>query len=281
MDTFRICAFGCFFAVIPQAVWSMELLGDDHLSSAIAQDGISILFVPEKDITATLAWTDTDGLQNYNQSGTVIFGDGSATDSFSLSKGLYEFTVDVDGGLKSNSEDAQVNLGVKLPQNFKISTGSIYVAGKQRSDIDAMTVGNYSNKTKIMNNMEIEINGLEMNVQFGRQLQGSLVSIQGKINNGIKVSKLDLINDIQNSNDIGIGLSNIVVTDTNDLNFTFNGARVDISKNGIFIQTSPNKLIDVKADDMKFGNLQSASSIGAVALVGLDVGSKAILISGH
>lgn len=281
MDIFRNYLAGCLISASIAPAFAMELMGDEFLSNAIAQDGISATLFTQNGITGTLAWVDRDGLDVSSQPGAVVFGNGTPEDTFRFSKGKYEFTVDIDGGNAVTSEASKLNLNVKLPEDFSISTGTVYVANKSRADMDNMKVGSYTNKIKIMNDMHIQLAGLEMNIQLGHQAQGAFMVLNGTVSDGIKISNLDIYDDSSVGNEFGIGFSNISIKDNNSQDFTFGGAHVDISRNGLFILTSPDKKVDIRAENMTLGALNTAPSIGAVALIGLDVGSKAILISGH
>lgn len=264
------------------SVFALQTLDDVSMSAATAQDGITITlkdFAPN----AQIIWTDINGinsadginpadvgLTNAPQAGSVVFGDGTQAGNFRMSKGTTTITVDTDGG----NGLPFMNIGIDLPDNLTIDTGAVYVAGKD-------TNNNLVNQTQIMKNMTIHLGGLNLNLQLGNAPQDSMVKMYGVINSGIQIDNIAFLSDA--ANDLGIGISKMVVKDTGaDPDLTFNGLSVGILPTGLKITPSTGKVIDVLMQDFRMGNLSSStSSLGAMALVGLQIGDNSLTISGH
>lgn len=264
---------------------ALEPLDNEALSNTAAQDGLTIT-LQNIAPNARLIWTDhtgvslADGVLNpvdYGFSaapsaGALMFGDGTRAGNFRISEGTSVITLDSDAGNGSPF----LNINIQLPDDLQIQTGDIFVSSREAD-------GSYSNQTKIMRDMRIDLAGLNMNVQLGSSPQGHLLLAYGVVNDGVKISNIGLIGAEDAGQEYGIGLSAMKIKDTGSSNdLTINGASIDISQDGLVVKPSAGKQVDVLMQDLKLGNLSSADqSIGDVALKGLQIGNHTLTITGH
>lgn len=264
--------------------FALQALDDESLSQATGQDGLTVTlqnFTPN----ARVVWTDTNGINaadginpaSYGLTGTpkpgsVVFGDGTQAGNFRISTGTTVITIDADSG----ATGPLLNINVDLPDDLTINTGDIYVAGKD-------TNNNLINQTRIMRDMTISLAGLNFNVQLGTEAQGGFIKLYGVLNDGLKVSNIGLIGGRSGTDEYGIGIQQMLIRDTGETTkLTFNGATIDVTDNGLLIQPSAGKQVDVLMTDVKFGNLSSAGGgVGNVALLGLKLGGMSLLVAGH
>lgn len=295
MDIFhQSCMMFGLLSLISFSTYALEPLDDEVLSKSTGQDGITIRIAPAQDITATLAWTDTNGIHTEDgydmtalgfaankqgAAGSVVFGQGIASDTFKISKGVTTLKIDADGGVGLNAP--LVNVSILLPQDLKINTGSIYVAAKSSAAIDAQQAGEFSYKTKIMSDMQIGLSGLNMNLQLGQPAQGSFLKIYGTVKSGIEISNFALLGGYDQFGEYGMGARRINIRDAGGDDLVFNGTNVNLTSQGLKISTSIDKKIDLRIEDFKLGNLSASQSIGNIALTNLEIGGKTLLISGH
>lgn len=276
ITTLGLLAFG-------QSTFALQALDDASMSQSTGQDGITITL---KDLSpnARIIWTDTNGINSADginpadigilsgapQAGAVVFGDGTVAGNFRVSTGTTVINIDTDAGNGSPF----TNISISLPDDLVINTGSIYVAGKDANN-------DLINQTQIMKDMTIRMGGLNLNLQLGGAPQGDMVKIYGVINSGIQIENIAIMNNM--ANDTGIGISKMTLKDTgsgSDLNFK--GLSVGFLPSGMKVTPSAGKVIDVLMQDFKVGNLSSSdSSLGAMALVGLQIGGNTLTISGH
>lgn len=265
------------------SVSAMQALDDTNLSQATGQDGLTVTlqnFAPN----AQIIWTDTNGINSADglnpvdlgilgapQPGSVVFGDGTLAGNFRASSGTTTITIDADGGTTA----PVLNIGITLPSDLVINTGDVFVAAKDSNN-------QLINKTKIMNDVQINLGGLQMNAQLGNAPQGQLLKLYGTISGGIQISNLGIIGQINATEEYGFGIQKMTVRDTAGAgDLTFNGAGASITNNGIVILPSAGKQVDVLMDNVKVGNLATASNIGGIAVLGLKLGGSALTISGH
>lgn len=254
-------------------VFAMQALNDDMLSHATGQDGIT-LTMENSGTSARVIWTDNDGWSGLAQTaGSVVFGDGTAVSNFRISGGKTVITMDADG----NGTNAFLNINIDLPDNLKVNTGNIYVAGKDSTGI--------INQTKILGDTEIELSGLNINAQLGNAPQGNLLNFSGVINSGIRVNNFSLVDGSTSSlgNEYGIGIGQITIRDHGGSNLTLDNIGVSVTSNGLLIDTShaTNK-VDFLLSDVRVGSLSgSAPAIGGISVLGVDMNSLSMTISGH
>lgn len=270
-------------AMVSRPGFALQTLDDLSLSKATGQDGLTITL---KDFSpnAQIIWTDTNGINAtdginpidiglitaVSETGSVVFGDGTTSGNFRISTGTTTITVDADGGVGAPF----VNVAIDLPDDMTINTGNVYVAGKDSNN-------NLIHQTQIMKDMTIRLSGLNMNLQLGNSPQGGLVKVFGVINTGLHIENIALLdNAVQN---IGIGISKMTIKDNGvSPNLTFNGLSIDVIPAGLKITPSAGKVVDVLMQDFRVGDLSSSSSsLGSMALVGLQLDGNSLVIAGH
>lgn len=266
--------------VMSQSGFALQILDDVSMSEVSGQDGITITINTPDGVNARIVWTDHDGLQpiagqNFGVAnpikGSLVLGEGTPDKNFRISAGSTVIKIDADAG----TIKPFLNIAIKLPDDLTIDTGNIYVAGRDGNN-------QLINQTKIMNNMTIKLGGLSMNLQLGSAPQGDLIKVTGVINDGIRISKVDILAADTLNPDVGIGMDEVVIKDTGaSPNLTFNGLKIGIVPAGLKITPSDGKVVDVLASNVRFGNLVNDNGIGNVAIVGLKLGGTSLTISGH
>ena len=265
--------------------YCLQELNDVVLSNSTGQDGITITINPAQDITAVLAWTDKDGIaaSQYGFSSThtpapasVVLGEGTATDTFKISKGLTKVAIDSDGG----SAGAYVNMHISLPSTFSISTGSIFVAGKNSSDINSGVVGNHQNKTKILDDMKFILNDASLNINLGSQPQGSFAYLTGVITDGLQIENLKIVDNAVTTASSGIAIDRLILRDNlgDDLTLDTN---LNLLPTGMEVNLTTGKKFDVFVEGLKFGNFSLSRGVGDLAVIGLQLGERVMTITGH
>lgn len=273
-------------ALASGSVCALQVMDDDSMSRATGQDGLTIKlenFAPN----ARVIWTDTNGINpadginplDYGltgspEAGAVAFGDGTTAGNFRVSNGTTVITVDADAG--AGGVLPVMNVNIDLPDDLSIQTGDIYVAAKD-------TNNNLINQTKIMHDMKIELGGLGLNIQLGNTPQDGFIRVYGVLPNGLRVSNIGLVGATSGADEYGIGIQEMLVRDVGQSSqLTFNGARIDVTNQGLLVSPSANKQVDVLMHDFKLGNLAGANTgIGDVGLLGLKLGGMSLMISGH
>ena len=265
--------------------FALQELSEAILSESTAQDGITLSFITTQDLTATLAWTDTDGMESglhglssghISAPASVVLGDGTPTDTFKISQGTTTAVIDTDG----SANGAFVNVAIDLPQNLTINTGSISVAKKDASDIAQSNAGNFQNKIKIMDDMQIVLKNASININLGSQPQGNFLALSGTSTDGLQINNINIIDNSVNTAKAGIGMDSLTIKDDLGDHLTLDST-VQILPTGINVNLAAGKKVDLLVDNLKFGNLALNQGIGDMAVIGLDLGGKSIRISGH
>lgn len=257
--------------------YALQPLDDHSMSQATGQDGLTVT-LQDFEPNAQIIWSDNDGLSPANfgvtapETGAVIFGDGTSSGNFRMSKGTTFIKMDAD----ANSGSPFLNVNIELPSDLTINTGDVHVAGK---DVN----GNLIDKTKIMNDMTIKLGGLNLNMQLGNAPLGAMFLITGVIQSGIQVSNIALIGDTTAGTDYGIGIGELVIRDgSGGSNLTFNGLQVNVVSAGLRLTPSAGKVVDVLMSDLRLGGIASGDpQIGGFAMLGLKLGGTSLTISGH
>ena len=260
--------------------YAMQKLEDEALSSATGQDGITITLDSDIEMNRFM-WIDNDGLQpiegnnyNINTPSKGVLSIGNETNKLKISGGQTRIKIDSDGG----SGSPFLNLNVQLPDDLSIETGGIYVSG--RDSDDALIA-----ETQILDNMVINLGGLEMNIQLGNAPQSDMMRIYGVINNGIRVSNFGVMSSDGAENYYAFKTGEILIKDAGAGNsdLTFNGVGVSVVPSGLSVTPSAGKQVDVAMQEFSLGGTTSSavSSVGNVFISGLGLGGTTLTISGH
>ena len=294
----------------------LQAMDDEQLSSATGQDGITITLTSGI-VADSIVVHDKDGIgANYgvtaanSSAGAIVLGAqgvaGAATGTvIPTSTGNYTLTdedfymvgstpivlkIDAD----ANGTTPVLNINAALPANLTVNTGNIYVA--KSGGVGAAANAQYSNAKKILNSMEIALGGATLNIQLGSAPQGAMMKLGGTVTGGLTINNLDLLDASATpataGDDLGIGIGSLNIKTANQNNWaiTANVSARDASSSATpFGQINvPSGLIisglgsvDVRASDIKLGNLTSTAtkSIGDVAILGLALPN--VIISGH
>lgn len=262
------------------SLFAMQALTDQLLSQSTGQDGIKISVI-NSGTSARVLWHDNDGWAGRGVDaarGSLILGDGNAATNFRINGGTTNIVIDADGGTGTNN--AMLNIGIQLPDQMEISTGDISIAGSDGA-------GNIINNKKIMNDMQIQLHGLNLNMQLGHEAQGHMILATGTIASGIRINNFGLLDGSASTgtNSYGIGIGQIRIKDTGAANndLTIKGIAVDINSTGLVIDViQGGNGVDVQLNDLRLGDLSnSATALGNAELRGLKLVGSSLTISGH
>lgn len=255
------------------SAFALQTLGDEELSQATGQDGITISL--SGGITAdALVVHDKGGLGATNGitagntgDGAIVlgvYGTAGGANDFSITGGNIDLVIDAD----KNGTSPVLNIKVQLPAALTVNTGDIYVAGS--GGIAAASASQYTNATKVLDNISFVLNNATMNIQLGNQPQGALIKLAGAITGGLTINNLNIL---QGAN--GIRLGSVSVRDVNGADWNLN-ANINAVANGLAISNLGSA--DVRISNVKLG-ATGASTLGDVALLGLAL--PTVTISGH
>jgi hypothetical protein len=278
---FKKLALAAAVAVAPMSALALEPMQDDALSAVTGQDGITIgLTTP--DLSLGVNVHDNDGL-------TSISGDAGAIVienlALNTNNNAIDIVIDADGN--STAGTPVLNVGVSIPAGTTIATGDISVATS-----NGMGVAVTNQSAVILDSMSIELGAVSMNIQLGNEVQtvGSLtgtqmIAMDTTISGGITIGTLSDGTDnfsLNDANGGSISADQIVVTGTGVGNgdiAVVAGVNLD-STNGLVIgvETLGTNGLTVQMTDLALG---SATPIGDVELVGLNLNGTTISVSGH
>ena len=309
---------------------AMQALDDDSLSAATGQDGISLYIAPP---TSSLAgFTPTDGyngvltIQNVfihdkdgvngltagnpatavvplaaSEAGAIVLGNPNGTNGLVIA-GSAGIKVDIDAD--SNGGDPLLNVKVALPTKLTVRTGDIGVATSNRvrgtSVTDLTLRGIDATKyNKILNSIDLELGGTELNIQLGAEAQGAMIKVAGSITNGLTITGLELFDGAGTAANLtggvlgttggSIYVGKINVQDSGaGTNLTL-ATDIDVSANGLVMTMGGSVNTDILMTDVRLGNVAAAAgvnwdttkSIGDVEIVGLAMAGTKIAVYGH
>lgn len=269
------------------SAFAMESLDDSALSQTTGQDGITIKLDAQSDGTIfgadNIVVHDTDGVgANYgvtaSTAGAIVLGKGaSGANAFSI-KGAAGDAVTIKVDADSNAGAPVLNVNIGLPTSLTVNTGDIYVATS--GGIAAASGAQFTNATKILDNISIGLGGATMNVQLGNAPQGAMIKLGGNVAGGITISNLAL-NDTSANGGGSIRIGTISLRDAGGANLAL-GTSINAKTGGLSIvrdSTLPNGgNIDVRLSDVKLGTAAS-SSLGNIAVLNMAVPN--MTITGH
>ena len=309
---------------------AMQALDDDSLSAATGQDGISLYIAPP---TSTLAGFtpaqgyngvltidnvfihDKDGVNGLtagnpatavvplaaSEAGAIVLGNPNGTNGLVIA-GSAGIKVDIDAD--SNGGDPLLNVKVALPTKLTVRTGDIGVATSNRvrgtSFTDLTLRGIDATKyNKILNSIDLELGGTELNIQLGAEAQGAMIKVAGSITNGLTITGLELFDGAGTAANLAGGVlgttggsiyvGKINVQDSGaGTNLTL-ATNIDVSANGLVMTMGGSVNTDILMTDVRLGNVAAAAgvnwdttkSIGDVEIVGLAMAGTKIAVYGH
>lgn len=260
-------------AALSSTSFAMQAMDDESLSSTTGQDGLDIGITTANPITGDIILHDTDGVASLtlpNAGAIVIHG-------FSLDTFGNTITASVDATGDANNDattnDPMLNIAVSIPTGTQIQTGSISVAHSLGSG-----AGYDNDSGTILNSMTLTLGATNMNIQLGNEVQGSMIALNTVMTGGLSIAGFAL-NDANSGGSINAG--NITVSDAGAANTDLTlDVGVDATATGLSISlnTVGTGGMDVVMTNVGLG---SATPIGDVDVVGLNVAGTTITLSGH
>lgn len=301
------------------SAFALQTLGDEELSQATGQDGITIRLEGNIGDSATkLVVHDRGGFQDLTTPaftranaglaastgtanatlGTLNNSDGAIVlDGFNINLGPSgAIVVNVDADANGTTPLLNVNIG--LPATLTVNTGTIKVA--KSGGINAAAAAQFTNAVDILDNVAIVLKSAKLNVQLGTAAQGAFIKLNSDLTNGLTISNLNIF---QPGGAPAISGHPITTTGTaaakaairmGSLNIkdsawdgTANSAsdkwtlaaNINVADDGLIIQGLDTTNVDVRITDLKLGNAAQAT-LGNVAVLGLKLPS-AVIVSGH
>lgn len=245
-------------------------------------------------------------------SGALVIGDGSAADStvvFADNTTPIRIDIDMVGVATDASagNGAMLNVRISTPQ-LAIKQGSVYVAnsnaasdeydadgalGGAADGIDGQEGSSHSDRIKIMNGMEIVLGATTINVQLGREAQGSMVSVNASIIGGLTINNLETLDQGGAVRGGGIYADSLSIVDDGGANLTANiAADVAADLDGAGPDTFGGLVVTIaqlghatNGANLTLVNqsLGSATSpvMGDIQINGLNIAGTQLIIRGH
>lgn len=277
---------------------AMQALDDTDLSAATGQDGITIAIKPPvaafgDPVTGPFSATgglagviSIDHIYVHDKGGLAAADGGTDTsgaivlDGFQIA-GNGEIVVKIDAD--SNAGEPLLNVNVALPSILVIRTGDISVATSNRVTGTAVTNttlrGIAADQNLILDSLDIQLGGAELNIQLGAEAQGAMIQASGSIAGGLTITDLSLNDGGGAVTGGSISIGTINVRDTGGTALTLDAA-IDVNAAGLVITTN-GPASDIFLADVKLGDKATVASLGDVEIVGLNMAGTEIRISGH
>jgi hypothetical protein len=287
------------------SAFALQTLGDEELSQATGQDGITITLGTATTgiIADAVVIHDSNGVGNGNfgvttsSAGAIVLGKygvtGAAGDDFSITGGDIVVAIDADG----NANKPVLNVNITLPATLVVNTGEISVATS--GGITAAANAQYGGGTgihtaktagtvaKILSNIGVTLTGSTMNIQLGNAPQGAFIKLAGTMATGLQIDNLSIYqptttavlpNTTIGTAGIHIASLNIRSKDAAGYNMT---ADINANDNGLVISNLGS--VDLRLTDIDLGTSRAAAvntnRIGDVAVLGMTLPN--ITIGGH
>lgn len=270
------------------SAFAMESLDDSALSQTTGQDGITIVLGTATTgiVADAIVVHDKDGVGNGNfgvttsSAGAIVLGQqgtAGAGSDFSITGGDITVKVDADG----NGTSPVLNVNIGLPAALTISTGDIYVANS--GGIAAAAGAQYTNAAKVLNSVDVILNGATLNVQLGNAPQGAMIKLGGTINGGLQINNFSLFQPTTTTpiagttiGTAGIHLGGINIKTANSTNWALTG---DINATDSGLAISNLGSVDLRLTNVDLGTKGTANRVGDVAILGMALPN--VTISGH
>jgi hypothetical protein len=264
----------------------MQAMDDESLAETTGQDGLTIgIEPPAAGIGGDIILHDTTGVAGATNSGAIVISDfllrtAGTTTAISL-------VIDATGDANNDTTttDPMLNIAINLPASTIISTGSIHVA-----DSNGAGAAVDSQSTTLLNNMNITLGATTLNVQLGNENQGFMMLTSTSIAGGITLSNIAL-------NDAGGAVSGGAISATNVSINDFGAStalnvRVGVDASATNLRITVTQLgtagglgvggLDITMNDVGLGSASgSATDIGDVDLLGLNLNGAIITVTGH
>lgn len=267
------------------SVFALENLSDSALSSEVARDGITFKLIladfdgagAGTDLGLSVGQTllhDGDGTPGAIVHGTNVVGDRL---ELTMAAGsVITTTVDAVGDASAlPGNQAMLNINVDVPA-FTLKTGKLYAA---RSNGTGAAVSDLSGA--ITEGMTLNVGALTLNAQLGTENQGYMLLINGNMAGGITGSNF-VLNDVNSAGSIRV--STIAIENNGASTALDVSVGVDIGPSGVVAEVIQLGTLaggmDLRLGGVKFGNAASPA-IGNVDIIGLNLASTLIQISGH
>ena len=301
------------------SAFALQTLGDEELSQATGQDGITIKLEGNiGDSNTKLVIHDRGGFQNLTTPaftranaglgastgtanavlGTMNDSDGAIVlDGFNINLGGNPLVINVDAD--ANGTSPLLNVNIALPSTLTINTGAIKVA--KSGGINASSTAQFTNAANVLDNMTVTLKNATLNVQLGTAAQGAFIKLNSSLTNGLSIANLNIfqpggVTGVTGhtvtttsgtpANNAAIRIGNFNIKDSawdgtaNSASDKWTlAANINVADDGMVIQGLDATNVDVRITDLKLGNAAQAS-VGNVAVLGLKLPS-AVTISGH
>ena len=274
---FKKLALAAAVAALPATGFSMEAMEDSALSGVTGQDGLTIgLNLPN--LTLDVNVHDNDGLAGISGDAGAIMIDDMIINTGGNS---IDVVVDADG----NGGAPVLNVGVTIPSGTTIDTGDISVGSSAGMGV-AMT----AQSAVILDSMQITLGATTMNIQLGNEVQTvtgvgggtvtQMIALNSTITGGINISNFSL-NDATATTGGSLSAANVAVTGTAEGGDITTAIGVNLDNTDglvIGIGTLGTAGLTVEMTDVALG---TATPIGDVEIVGLNLNGSTITVAGH
>ena len=179
-----------------------------------------------------------------------------------------------------------LNVGVSMPDGLTLQTGDISVANSNRDD-GAWGIDTTNQTGTILQSTSISLGaGTSLNIQLGNEPQGNMIALASTITSGLTIGTGGDFTDNLSVTDAGgtvtggvIGASAMTIVDNGGTDLTLN-VGVDANADGLVIDLSGQSAMDIRMEDVFLGTADAAHTLGDVELVGLDLSTTSLTITG-
>jgi hypothetical protein len=294
----RLALLSAMLAATVPAFAAMEPMTDDLLANATGQDGIDITLATKLGFDMYIH--DTNGFTGataYTDSGAIVIR-GIAIDNGAGGNAGIKIKIDA-GATGAATNDAILNIGVSTTTNTKINLGTLRVANSARPNNSTSGTGAWGLTAATETGTVMNLGSLSfaattdaLKIQMGHvEAGGAWIRAKTSFTNGLAIagfSMLDATATGCGASGCGLG-GDLTVTNTADatkldadikISATTAGLSVNLAQLGV-AGSGAGTGMDVRLASLKMGDLATASRVGDVEIIGLNLNGTTLTIAGH
>lgn len=274
------------------SAFAMEDMTEDAMSDATGQDGLTIgINTPAAGISFGMNLYDTDAYGALANVGVLTIG--ATANKFKLTTPS-AIILTIDAGSAAAGATPVLNVGIAIPANTVIHTGDIGVSGTATAKGAAArgVFGATVNNSNIMDDMTITLGATTATMQFGTGATNFLSLNTTMTGGGLNIANFAL-NDNAASGGGAVAATNVQVVNNGTAVASLATANLGIvatanvkagalNTGGLLLTlgTVGNATgMDVYVKSLSLG--AAALPVGDISLIGLNVNTTTVLISGH
>lgn len=277
-------------AALAAPALALEALDDEDLSGSLGQAGVTVTITPPAlGYTFSTVIHDSNGFTGFTSPGAIVLGDPLGTaghTASSFSTGGASINIDIDAAadvdaVSPGSQGAALGIKITIPANTVLNTGTLSIA---RSNGGGAAVTNPS--AVILNNMNITLPGVStLFMTLGNEATGGQMMRFGtNLTSGLTINNFAIRDaNAVDANGVGIRAASIAMTNAGAANLNVD-AKIDVVPSGLQATLtqigSATTGMDVRITDLRLGDT-SATSLGNLNILGLNMNNSVLKLSGH